>query len=107
MSRLRSLLAVASFALLLSHPAAPAAGEDKPAPVDFNRDVKPILAKNCFACHGPDGAHRATKMRLDLRESATLKHKSSRAALAPGKPDESELVRRTSAKDEAERMPPK
>ena len=40
--------------------------------VDYNRDIQPILAKNCFACHGQDDGHRAAKLRLDRRETALL-----------------------------------
>jgi hypothetical protein len=80
---------------------------DPKAPVDFNRDIRPILSKNCFACHGPDSGHRATKWRFDKRESATAKLKSGGAPIVPGKPDESEMIRRVTAVDEDERMPPK
>jgi hypothetical protein len=73
--------------------------------VDFNRDIRPILSKNCFACHGQDSARRAGKVRLDRRESAVQKRKHS-VAIVPGRPAQSELVRRVRATDEAERMPP-
>jgi Protein of unknown function (DUF1553)/Protein of unknown function (DUF1549)/Planctomycete cytochrome C/F5/8 type C domain len=67
--------------------------------VDFNREVRPILSNNCYACHGPDPAARKGKLRLDLRDEA-LK------ALAPGKPETSELVHRVATADASEVMPP-
>ena len=71
------------------------------AKVDFDRDVRPILSNNCFFCHGPDEEHREAKLRLDKRKVAVAKE-----AIVPGKPDESELVRRIFADSEDERMPP-
>ena len=70
-------------------------------PVDFNRDVRPILASHCYACHGPDEKARKAKLRLDVRGAAI-----ESSAILPGKPAESELVRRVSSKDADERMPP-
>lgn len=75
-------------------------------PVDFNRDIRPILSENCFQCHGPDRAARKARLRLDLRESATAKLRRGRIAIVPGKPEESQLIQRIFAKDEAELMPP-
>jgi hypothetical protein len=75
--------------------------------VDFNRDIRPILSKNCFACHGQDPTHRAAKLRLDRRESATQIRKKGKVAIAPGSAARSELARRISTPDEMERMPPK
>src|SRR5438132_572322 len=75
-------------------------------PVDFSRDIRPILSKNCFACHGPDGAQRKTKMRLDHRDSVLRKLGSGNAAVVPGAPEKSELYLRITAKDETEHMPP-
>jgi hypothetical protein len=75
--------------------------------VDFNQDIRPILSKNCFACHGQDAAHRATRMRLDRRDSATKEQKSGATPIVAGAPEKSELYRRITAKDEDERMPPK
>lgn len=72
--------------------------------IDFNRDVRPILANNCFKCHGHDEATRAAGLRLDLRESAIAK-RGGRPAVIPGEPDKSELVRRINAPED-ERMPP-
>ena len=73
--------------------------------LEFNRDVRPILSENCFQCHGQDPAKREAKLRLDERESATLA-RDGIAAIVPGKPDDSELMRRVLSKDESEQMPP-
>jgi hypothetical protein len=73
--------------------------------VDYNRDVRPILSKNCFACHGQDDGHRAAKLRLDRRETALLARKRG-AALLPGAPEKSLLIQRVRTEDEDKRMPP-
>ena len=83
----------------------PGASASKPK-VDFNREVRPILAKNCFACHGQDEAKRAKGLRLDVRESAIKPLKSGEAAIVPGDPDSSELIARLTEEDETLRMPP-
>ena len=75
--------------------------------VDFNREVRPILAKNCFACHGQDEAKRAKGLRLDLREGAVKPLKSGETAIVPGDLDSSALVLRITEEDETLRMPPK
>lgn len=69
--------------------------------VDFNRDVRGILSDKCFACHGPDANKREADLRLDQRDEAL-----TAGVLVPGKPDESELVRRILSDDPDERMPP-
>ncbi|OYW75852.1 MAG: hypothetical protein B7Z37_11395 [Verrucomicrobia bacterium 12-59-8] len=74
--------------------------------VDFNRDVRPVLAQHCFKCHGMDDQGRKGKLRLDLRDSALGKGKSGELAVVPGKPDASELIRRVFSTDEDEVMPP-
>lgn len=75
-----------------------AAGGENAGRVDFNRQVRPILSNNCFACHGPDDGSREADLRLDTAEGAE-------AVVTPGDPEGSELVRRITA-DEDERMPP-
>src|SRR5687767_11426346 len=75
-------------------------------PVDFSRDVRPILAGHCFKCHGPDEAARKAKLRLDVREAALKPAKSDEIAIVPGKPDASELIRRIFAENEDDVMPP-
>jgi len=62
--------------------------------VDFNREVRPILAQHCFACHGMDEHSRKGKLRLDLVESAYGKGKSGEVAIVPGQPDKSEVIHR-------------
>ncbi|HEX5271069.1 MAG TPA: DUF1553 domain-containing protein, partial [Gemmataceae bacterium] len=69
------------------------------AAVEFNRDVRPILADACFPCHGPDKAKRKADLRLDTEEGAAK-------VLTPGDPAKSELFRRVTARDNDERMPP-
>lgn len=69
-------------------------------PVDFAREVLPILAANCFACHGPDEAERAADLRLDTRDGAT-EH-----VIVPGDADRSELIARITSADDELRMPP-
>lgn len=70
-------------------------------PVDFNRDIRPILSDNCFYCHGNDANHRKAKLRLDVRDDALAKE-----AFVPSKPDESALVERIFTEDEDDLMPP-
>jgi hypothetical protein len=85
--------------------AAAMASTSAAAPVEFNRDVRPILSGKCFQCHGPDDKARKAGLRLDLRQTATAANRKGRRAVVPGKPAESELVRRIHA-DEDEVMPP-
>ena len=73
--------------------------------VSFNEHIRPILADNCFACHGPDAGHRKGKLRLDEEAEAKREH-SSGVTIVPGKRDESELFYRITATDEEEIMPP-
>jgi hypothetical protein len=76
-------------------------------PVDFNREVRPILSKNCFACHGSDETKRAKGLRLDVREVALKPLKSGEAAIVPGDPESSSLVARITEEDDTVRMPPR
>jgi len=82
--------------------AAPCAAAD----VDFQRDVQPILSEHCAQCHGVDEGERQSGLRLDLRESALKGGDSGTAAIVPGKPEESELIRRIASGDAGELMPP-
>ncbi len=74
--------------------------------LDFNRDVRPVLAQQCFTCHGMDDKARKGKLRLDLQASAHGAGKSGEIAIVPGKPDASEVVKRILSTDEDEVMPP-
>lgn len=80
---------------------APALGADE---IQFNRDIRPILADACFRCHGP--AAKKGGFRLDDRESATRPAKSKVAPIVPGKPGESEIIRRIFSVEAGEVMPP-
>jgi len=107
-----------SIALVLAVAAAaaadgahPAGGEGGPAardggPVDFVREVLPILAENCFKCHGPDEGARKSRLRLDLREGALAGGKSGDPAIVAGDPEASELLFRVTETTAKRRMPP-
>jgi hypothetical protein len=76
----------------------------KPAPstIDFNRDIRPILSKNCFVCHGADEGNRKVKLRLDVREEATKVRKKGKAAIDPGHSEKSLVIKKITAGE----MPP-
>ena len=110
MSIRRSVLAltVAGGAVALL-PAAPvglvAQGPPTAATVDFQRDVRPILADNCFSCHGPDRSTRRAGLRLDTQEGA-LGARPRGAAVVPADPEASLLYQRVTHGEERLRMPP-
>ncbi len=74
--------------------------------VDYNRDIVPILSENCFACHGPDAKQRKAKLRLDTHDGMLAELRDGGHAVVPSKPAESVLLKRVSAEDPKERMPP-
>ena len=76
----------------------PSAAADK---LQYNRDIRPILAENCFACHGPDSAARKAGLRIDQRAAAI-----EGGALEPGEPDQSTLWERVLTSDPEKVMPP-
>jgi len=73
--------------------------------IDFNQDVQPILASNCFSCHGPDPEMRKAGLRLDLGESAFQKRPGHPDAIVPNHPEKSELIKRIESKDPHYLMP--
>jgi mono/diheme cytochrome c family protein len=74
-------------------------------PVDFARDVRPILADNCFQCHGPDDAERQAELRLDVWEGPD-DIRGAEDIVVAREPDESELIARITSDDPDTRMPP-
>ena len=96
------LLAVCLATAPLAFPRSLPAAE----PVDFERDVQPILAERCFHCHGQDEKHREGGVRLDVREAALAKLDSGSTPLVPGKPEASEIVARITSQEPEEVMPP-
>ena len=83
--------------------ALPAFAAEKP--IEFNRDVRPILSENCFACHGPDARKVEAKFRFDLEKSAKGKASSGATPIVPGDTKASEMLVRLNATGDAH-MPP-
>ena len=75
-------------------------------PIDFNRDIRPILANTCFACHGPDAGERQAGLRLDTPQGATTAADSGQVAVVPGNVAASQLLVRIRSADASQRMPP-
>jgi mono/diheme cytochrome c family protein len=97
-----------ALALWIAASATAAAGDAPTRPVDFNREIRPILSNTCFLCHGPDAKNRkgvAKPLRLDT-EAGALADLGGYAAIVRGKPEESEVVERISAEDSTQVMPP-
>ncbi len=97
---------VIRIALLIALPCALAPSAVHGGDIEFNRDVRPILTKNCLSCHGRDEASREAGLRLDDEESARAELDSGMRAIVPGSVEESELVYRITSDDEYLRMPP-
>ncbi len=70
-------------------------------PIDFNRDIRPILSDNCYYCHGPDEENNKGDLRLDRRDDAI-----EMGAIVPGDVEKSELIYRIITDDSDDLMPP-
>jgi hypothetical protein len=97
---MKRLLPALALVLLPSLAAVPLHAE-----VSFSREVLPILSENCLSCHGQDEGHRKADLRLDTQEGAR-RVKDGVAAVVPGKPEASELLKRIVTTDADELMPP-
>ncbi len=106
--RSRNLIALSAVGLIGALLINPALAEHpiNGTTVDFNGEIRPILSKNCFSCHGQDEDNREAGLRLDRRQDALKKLDSDSSAIVPGKPSESELIRRITTTDADLRMPP-
>ena len=91
-----------NFGLLLFVHSVPARADSR---IDYNRDIRPILSENCYACHGPDPKARKADLRLDLKEDA-FRDRSGFFVIAAGDPASSELLERIATDDPDAVMPP-
>ncbi|MEX2187427.1 MAG: PSD1 and planctomycete cytochrome C domain-containing protein, partial [Pirellulales bacterium] len=80
--------------------------DDEEPTIEFNRDIRPILSENCFACHGPDPAKRESGLRFDVEDDSKRELDSGDRAIVPGDPQASALLARVTSDDEDVRMPP-
>ena len=94
------------FPCLLAGLLVPQSLQADPKPVDYSREIRPILSDLCYKCHGPDEKERKAGLRLDTQDGAVAKLDSGAAALVPGKSGESELLQRLLSTDPNEVMPP-
>ena len=93
------------FFIISTATAIPVAGADDAGRLSFNHDVRPILSKNCYSCHGPDEQAREADLRFDTEQGAKI-DLGGYHAIVPGEPEKSELILRIEETDEDERMPP-
>ena len=85
---------------LLTGPVRAADKLEKEPRIDFSRTIRPLLANKCLKCHGPGASEHDTDLRLDLAKNAVG------TAIVPGRPDQSELMKRVTSRDPLKRMPP-
>ena len=93
--------------MLLGRPAFGAGdGAAIPLKIEFNRDIRPIISENCFACHGPDKNKRKADLRLDLETGGAFVDHKGHLPLVAGNVAKSELFRRITAAGTDDLMPP-
>jgi len=102
----RAVVAIGAFLVAVASSPEMDPARAATAEIGFNRDIRPIFAENCMACHGPDNNKRKAGLRLDTREGLFEKTPKREPAVVPGKPDKSELWRRVTATDPDDVMPP-
>lgn len=73
--------------------------------INYSRDIRPLLSKHCFACHGPEEDHREADLRMDLESSAKENHDGI-AAIVTGQAEQSEAYLRMITDDQDDKMPP-
>src|SRR5690348_7136553 len=101
-SRVNRICVLLVFSTIGMGPTARAGAESR---VSFNEQIRPLLNARCIKCHG--GVKEAGGMNFLFRESALKGGKSGLPAIVPGKPEESELIKRVITADEDDRMPKK
>jgi hypothetical protein len=109
-----TLLLFASFQLLEGAPTkgnedssrAPSPDTSRGGSIEFNRDIRPILSKHCFACHGPDSNKRKADLRFDIEEGAFVELDTGIFSIVRGDPENSLALELVMAEDEDDRMPP-
>jgi hypothetical protein len=94
-----------AFACLLAALLAPGFERARGETVDFQRDIQPLLSDRCFHCHGPDEKVRKAGLRFDTEDGA-FRERDGKRVIVRGKSAESEVIRRITSGDPAERMPP-
>jgi hypothetical protein len=95
-------LAATCLAFTASSNSKGSSANSETGPVDFNRDIRPILSDTCFSCHGPDDKQRMAGLRLDTKEGAFAKS----GIIVPNDSAGSRLIQRIAAQDPTRRMPP-
>jgi hypothetical protein len=99
----------AVFALCaFAHAGDPAPTSPKLEPINFARDIQPILSDNCFSCHGPDPAKRQAELRLDSLDpkQGPFAPRDGYSVVSPGNLDDSVLIMRITSDEEDVHMPP-
>ncbi|MGB1874188.1 MAG: DUF1549 domain-containing protein, partial [Akkermansiaceae bacterium] len=101
---MKFLVKLTGYCLLLAAVAGVKATAE-PEPLNFSRDIRPILSAKCFACHGPDSQDRDADYRMDTKEGA-FADLGGYHAIVPGDPENSEIIKRIISDDEDKLMPP-